>query len=408
MELQKLREQAAADFRARGYPGTKEEQWRFTDVSRLAEAFADPAGAVRDAETWEPSNAGYICLGGPCLVFDNGRFSPKKSRLDGLPPGVRIGSVQTAADARIGSLAHTQSAFVSANTAHFNEGAVIEIADGAVLEEPIHLIYLADTAGAAFHLRNVIACGEKARVAVVEEYIGGPASADGSAYWTNAVTEVFVDEDGAVDHFKIQREQPSAFHFQTIEAELGRRARFSSHAITLGGALGRNDIRGRLAGEGGEAVCNGLYLLRERQHFDTHMFMDHAVPGCVSHELYKGILDEKAHAVFCGRIRVAQDAQQTDAVQSNGNLLLSRDARVNTLPQLEIYADDVKCTHGATVGQLDAAALYYLQTRGIDPRQGRALLTFAFANEVLDQVGSAPVKQHVERLVHGWLEEVDR
>ena len=159
-------------------------------------------------------------------------------------------------------------------------------------------------------------------------------------------------------------------------------------------------------GEGGEAICNGLYLLKDRQLFDTHIFMDHAVPKCNSHELYKGILDDKARAVFCGRILVQKDAQQTDAVQSNKNLLLSRTAKINTLPQLEIYADDVKCTHGATVGQLDDESLYYMQTRGIDPVRAHAMLTFAFANEVLDEVQCEPAKKYIETLIHEWLEEV--
>ncbi|VGO13766.1 FeS cluster assembly protein SufD [Pontiella desulfatans] len=392
--LKELREKAEASFKANGFPSTKEELWRFTDVSAVARA--EFSGA------WKPAELAFQPLGRIVVVFENGKLSREKSNLGDLPPGVRIGSILDLVDPRIGSLANSQSAFVSANTAYFTDGAFLEVNDGVELDEPIHLVFLADADGAAFHLRNVVSIGHNAKATVVEEYIG---EADLS-YWTNAVTEVFVADGGKADHFKVQREGTAAFHFQTLEAHVGADAVFSNHSVAIGSALGRNDIRGKLTGEGGEAICNGLCLLKGKQHFDTHLFMDHAVAKCNSHELYKGILDDKAHSVFCGRILVQQDAQQTDAVQNNKNLLLSRKAKVNTLPQLEIYADDVKCTHGATVGQLDDTALYYLQTRGIDPQQGQAMLTFAFANEVLDEVKCKPVKTYIEGLVHDWLEKV--
>ncbi len=394
MNLNELRKKAADHFAANGFPTTKEELWRFIDVS--------PVAQVEFSSDWQPAHIDFKPLGKIVVVFENGKLSREKSSFADLPDGVCIGSIMDHVDPRLGTLADAQSAFVSANTAYFSDGAFIEIADGVELEIPIHLVYLADADGAAFHLRNFISAGSGSKVTVVEEYMGR----SDTTYWTNAVTEVFAADRAEVDHYKIQRESAVAFHFQTVEAQLGANTVFSNHAVTLGSALGRNDIRGKLTGEGSEAVCNGLYLLNGKQLFDTHLFMDHAVPNCKSHELYKGILDEKARAVFCGRILVQQDAQQTDAVQNNKNLLLSRGAKVNTLPQLEIYADDVKCTHGATVGELDEAALYYLQTRGIDPKQGHAMLTFAFANEVLDEVKCKPANAHIEELVHEWLEKV--
>ena len=398
MGMKQLRQKAEAEFKARGFPSTQEELWRFTDVSPVANA---EFGAE-----WNPAAVDFESLDGIHVVFENGRLSREKSNLGRLPAGVRIESVMDRADPRLGSLADTQSAFVAANTAYFSDGVSIEVDDGVELDEPVHLLFLADVGGAAFHLRNLVAVGENAKATIIEEYIGDQSDRTDQPYWTNAVSEVFVADGGEADHYKIQREGPSAYHFQTLEAHLGADALFSNHAIALGGALGRNDIRGKLAGGGGEAVCNGLYLLKDVQHFDTHLFMDHAVPDCNSHELYKGILAAKAHAVFCGRILVRQDAQRTDAIQSNKNLLLSRDAKVNTLPQLEIYADDVKCTHGATIGQLDELALYYLQTRGIDPVRAHAMLTYAFANEVLDDLRAPAVKAHLEGLVHAWLDEV--
>ncbi len=392
MDLKELRKKAEADFKTNGFPTTKEELWRFTDVSRVATA--------EFTTDWKAAEVEFEPLSNIVVVFENGKLSREKSSFDNLPKGVCIGSILDLVDPRIGTLADRQSAFVSSNTAYFSDGAFIEVTDGAQLDTPIHLVYLADAEGAALHLRNFVSAGKGAAVSIVEEYIG----LEDTTYWTNAVTEVFAADEASVDHYKVQRESASSFHFQTLEAHLGKDTVFSNHAVTFGSALGRNDIRGKLNGEGGEAICNGLYLLKDKQHFDTHMFMDHAVPKCNSHELYKGILDDKAHAVFCGRILVQKDAQETDAVQSNGNLLLSRGAKVNTLPQLEIYADDVKCTHGATIGELDETALYYLQTRGINPVRGHAMLTFAFANEVLDEVKCKTAKTYIEGLVHNWLE----
>ncbi|MEE9369155.1 MAG: Fe-S cluster assembly protein SufD [Pontiella sp.] len=394
MDFNQQREQAAADFKERGFPTTKEELWRFTNVSPVADKeFSDE---------WKASNLDYQPLGKICVVFENGKLSLEKSSFDNLPQGVCIGSIMDLVDPRIGTLADTQSAFVAANTGYFSDGAFIEVADDVEVDEPIHLVYLADVDGAAFHTRNFVSCGKNSKITVVEEYIGS----EESTYWTNSVTEVFVADGGDVDHYKIQLEGKASYHFQTLEGHVGADAVFSNHTVTLGSVLGRNDIRGKLMGEGGLAICNGLYLLNEKQHFDTHMFMDHAVPKCNSHELYKGILDDKSRAVFCGRILVQKDAQVTDAIQSNKNLLLKRGPKVHSMPQLEIYADDVKCTHGATIGELDEVALFYLQTRGIDPVAGHAMLTFAFANEVLDEVKNKAVKSKIERLVNAWLERV--
>ncbi|QBG46966.1 Fe-S cluster assembly protein SufD [Verrucomicrobia bacterium S94] len=394
MDLATLRQKAEADFKEVGFPTTKEELWRFTDVSRVANA--------EFSSDWKPSDLEFQALDKITVVFENGKLCREKSNFDELPNGVCIGSILDLVDSRIGTLANQKNAFVSSNTAYFSDGCFIEVTDGTKLDAAIHVVHLADVDGAAFHLRNFISAGEDAEVTVIEEYIGR----SGKQYWSNVVTEVFAADRAFVDHYKVQRESEASFHFQTLESHLGTESVFSNHAVTFGAALGRNDIRGKLMGEGGEAICNGLYLLKDSQVFDTHMFMDHAVPKCNSHQLYKGILDDQSRGVFCGRILVQQDAQETDAVQNNGNLLLSRKAKVNTLPQLEIYADDVKCTHGATVGELDEQALYYLQTRGIDPKKGHAMLVLAFANGVLDEVKCKKAKAYIEELVYAWLEKV--
>ena len=391
MDINTRREEAAAAFAVKGLPTVKEEAWRFTNVSRLNDEAFDAS--------WQAATVSFDPLSDLVVVFENGKWSTEASSLDGLPAGVRVRSIMDCADARLGTLADSESGFVLSNTAQFTDGIFIDIDAGVVLEQPIHVVHLADVEGGSFTYRHLITAAEDANVTMVEEYIGSA----GVRYFTNVVTEAFVADGAKVDHYKIQRESTASYHFQTLESELGRDALFSNHAVTLGGQLGRNDIRGRLAGEDSEAICNGLYLLKEDQLFDTHLFMDHAVPKCHSHELYKGILSDYARAVFCGRILVQQDAQETDAIQSNGNLLLSRAAKVNTMPQLEIYADDVKCTHGATIGELDDQALFYLQTRGVDPKQANAMLTFAFANEVLDEVACSVVKPRIEAMVKDWL-----
>ena len=395
MDINTRREEAAAAFAAKGLPTVKEEAWRFTNVSRLNEETFDAV--------WQAAEVSFDPLSDLVVVFEHGKWSVEASSFDGLPEGVRVRSIMDSADARLGTLADSDSGFVLSNTAQFSDGILIEVDAGVVLEEPIHVVHLADAEGGSFAYRHLIAAAAGANVTVIEEYIGSA----GVRYLTNVVTEAFVADGAKVDHYKIQRESAAAYHFQTLESELGGDALFSNHAVTVGGRLGRNDIRGRLLGEESEAICNGLYLLGEDQLFDTHLFMDHAVPKCQSHELYKGILSDQARAVFCGRILVQQDAQETDAIQSNGNLLLSRAAKVNTMPQLEIYADDVKCTHGATIGELDEQALFYLQTRGMDPQQAHGMLTFAFANEVLDEVACSVVKLRIEAMVQAWLAGVN-
>jgi len=394
MDVKSRREKAAEAFAAKGLPTVREEAWRFTDVSRLND--------VAFGGAWQASDLAYDALSELIVVFENGSWSAEKSSLAGLPEGVRVQSILDCGDARLGSLADSDSGFVLANMAQFSDGVWIDVPAGVTVEQPIHVVHLADAPESAFHYRHLITVGAGASVSVIEEYVG----AAGVRYWTNGVTEAFVADGAKVDHYKIQCESEAAFHFQTLESELGGDALFSNHTVTAGGCLGRNDIRGRLLGEESEAICNGLYLLKDEQVFDTHMFMDHAVPKCQSHELYKGILSDRARGVFCGRILVREDAQETDAIQSNGNLLLSRAAKVNTMPQLEIYADDVKCTHGATIGELDEQALFYLQTRGVEPTKAHAMLTFAFANEVLDEVACSIVKPRIEALVQAWLAEV--
>jgi Fe-S cluster assembly protein SufD len=337
-------------------------------------------------------------------VFVNGFFAPELSALPAPPAGVAVGGLaraletsSEAVEAHLGRHARFEdNPFAALNTAFFRDGAFIALPRNAVLEEPVWLVFLALAAGGApavCYPRNLVVAGRASQATLVEVYAG----LGEEAYFTNAVTEI-VAEDGAVlDHYKLQQEGPAGFHFADTQVRLGRAGNFASHFVGLGGRWVRNEVRALLDAEGGECTLNGLYLAGGTQHMDNHTVIDHAKPRCASHELYKGILEGKARGVFNGKIYVRQDAQKTDAKQTNQTLLLSDDATINTKPQLEIYADDVKCTHGATVGQLDAEALFYLRSRGVGAEEARALLTYAFANDILGRIKVEPLRERLER-----------
>jgi Fe-S cluster assembly protein SufD len=267
----------------------------------------------------------------------------------------------------------------------------LKIARGVVVEQPIEISFLVPGDGsAAVNPRVLIVAGAGSQCTIVESYEGT------GQYFTNAVTEIVVGEGAVVDHYKVQQESVQAYHVATMAVTLGRSANFSSHSISLGGALVRNDA-GAVLSEGSEATLNGLYIVNGTQHVDNHTVIDHAKPNANSHELYKGILDGKASAVFNGRIHVRKDAQKTDSKQTNKNLVLSDEAVIDTKPELQIYADDVRCTHGATIGQIDAESLFYLQSRGIGKREARSLLTYAFAQDIIDRIKVPSLAEALER-----------
>ncbi|MEK7754620.1 MAG: Fe-S cluster assembly protein SufD, partial [Acidobacteriota bacterium] len=313
--------------------------------------------------------------------------------------GIRATSLQDAngaAEAHLARYASYQDrAFVALNTANFGDGACIEIPKGTVVEEPIHLVFLA-TGGEApviSHPRSLIVIGPASQATVVESYLGY-----GARYFTNAVTEIVAGDHSVLDHYKLQEEDERSFHVATLQAQIGRDANFSTHSISVGGGLVRYDINAVLA-EGTEATVNGLYLVSGSQHVDNHTAIDHAMPHGTSHELYKGILGGTSAAVFSGKIIVRPGAQKTDAKQTNKNLVLSEDATINTKPELQIHADDVRCTHGATIGQLDEDAIFYLRSRGIAREQARDLLIYAFARDIIDRVKVEPLRARLERIL---------
>lgn len=394
-----------------GFPTPKHEEWRHTNVAAIAHGEFTPApppdAAAEAAAEKFLAGSPFAALGGARLVFLDGRYAARFSTPGALGAGVRAGSLGAALAAGDGitealtrEAAWSELAFVALNTALFEDGAVIEIGRGQVLPEPVHVLYLA-TAAAAQYLqpRTLILAGRDSQASVIEAY----ASLGEQGVFTNAVTEIVAEENAALEHARLQQENLASLHVSTTFARAGRTARVALHALTFGGALTRNDVTAVLDGQGAEVLLNGLYIAGGRQHIDNHTVLDHAQPLGTSREYYKGILDGQASTAFRGRIVVRPDAQHTDAIQSDKNLLLSADAVASSDPQLEIRADDVRCTHGATFGQIDAEALFYLQSRGVGAEAARRLLTFAFASDVLARLRCAPLRRALEReLFHRW------
>ena len=405
--LAALGDDAFRCFDRLGFPTTRIEEWRFTNVAPIAEIpFQTPAAPGRvDRDVFDALRPPRP--DGPELVFVNGHFSPDLSDASGLPPGVRVRSLAAAlvdADdpgapaAHLGRLARFENqAFTALNTAFLRDGAVVEADDGVVADRPIHLLFVSSTDGVPVlgQPRVLVAAGASSEVRVVESHVG----TGDVPYLSNAVTEVSVAENAVVDHYTVVRAADAAFHVGNLAVRVGRAGNFSSHAITAGGAIVRNEAGVVLGGEGGECTLNGLYLADGRQLVDNQTTIDHAMPHCDSHELYKGILAGRSRAVFNGKIIVRLDAQKTDAKQSNKALLLSEDAQITTKPQLEIFADDVKCTHGATVGQLDADALFYLRSRALSEAQARRLLIHAFAADLLGHIKVAAIRRQLDALL---------
>ncbi len=388
--LADLRRRAAERFSELGFPTTHHEDWRFTNLAPfLKTPFAPgPAGAPA---SWRPD----VAPAGPVLTFVNGRLAPGLSRIE-KASGLKISSLRDAiGDPRIAATAlFEKNALAALNTAMFEDGAFVEIPAGTIVEQPVTLLYLTLSGQpAAAYPRNLIVAGRESQASVVEMYLDG----GGSPAFTNAVTELLAGDGAVVNHYKYQDERRDALHYGMLAIRQGASSSVTSHNIAVGAALARNEITVVLDGEGADCVLNGLYVTTGEQHVDNHTTLDHAKPHCTSHELYKGILDGKARGVFHGRIVVRPEAQKTDAIQRNKNLLLSKDAVINTKPQLEIYADDVKCTHGATVGQVDHDAVFYLRSRGIPLEEARALLTYAFTADVVDRIAVEWLREKVHR-----------
>jgi Fe-S cluster assembly protein SufD len=410
--LHTLRREALELFSRRGYPSTHEEEWRFTSVSPIA------AISFRPALHEEPEAIGVeelepFVLGGvrSHLVFVNGHYARSLSVLPALAPGVRIMSLAEALEAEpnlvLGHLTRhslpEMNAFAALNTAFLQDGAFLSLPDGTVLEEPIHLLFLSRGKDHPFIQtpRNLIVAGNDTKLTIVETY----HSLGKATSLTSVVSEIVGGEHSTIEHDKLQQEALGAYHVGTTHVRLAGGSTFISNSVTLGASLARNMMTVSLEGEGSECTLNGLSLGTGKQLIDNHTTIDHARAHCTSHELYKAIHDGKSHGVFNGKIFVRKDAQKTDAKQTNKTLILSDDATMNTKPQLEIFADDVKCTHGATVGQLEEEQLFYLRSRGISLEEARDLLTFAFASDVIDRVHVDALRKQLDTLLRARLRQ---
>jgi Fe-S cluster assembly protein SufD len=408
-----VRRDALDRFQALGFPTTRDEEWRFTSVSPIAEgrfALAPNGGASIDSADLAPFD--WDGDRSATIVFVNGRYAPAASRVDALPAGVRVDSLAPALAGGVdGVEAHLtriapadRRAFTALNTAFLSDGAFIHVPAGTTVPRPIHLLFLSTGASepAMTHPRVLVVLGATSQASIVESY----GAVQAQRYFTNAVTEIAAGEGATLEHYRIQREPAESYHLGALYVRASRDANVTCHSVSLGGAIVRNDVVAILEGEGATCTLTGLYLGDGSRLVDNHTTIDHASPHCGSREIYKGILADRSRAVFNGKIIVRPDAQQTDAKQTNKALLLSDDAQINTKPQLEIFANDVKCTHGAAVGQMDEDAIFYLRARGVGLAEARRILIHAFAGDVLNQMALAALRLRIDaelgRRLAGW------
>jgi len=406
--LAPVRRQAIARFGELGLPTTRLESWRYTSVKPLAKR------GFRLADVYEPDGLTPSMIRklaplqgeGHLLVFVNGSYAEDLSRTDDLPDGVTAMSLAEAISSRREEIephlarhaAYEDHAFAAMNTALMQDGACVLVPRGAVVPDPIHIVHVTTASPAAPLMcfpRNLIVAAEGSQVTIVETY----TSLGGAASFTNAVTEVVAGDGAVVEHYKVQTEDESSLHIAGASMNVGRNAALTSHVICLGASMCRNDLSVLLASAGGDCTLNGLYVVAGSQHVDNHTVIDHAMPQCSSREIYKGILGGRARGVFDGKVIVRPDAQKTDARQVNNNLLLSDEALVDTKPQLEINADDVKCTHAATIGQLDLDALFYMRSRAIDLMDAKSMLIRGFVYDMLDRIRIPSLRAGLETML---------
>jgi Fe-S cluster assembly protein SufD len=408
-----LQQNAIQKFTGLGFPTTKNEEWKFTDVGILHDFNFQPSPELPDRRKHEEWIREHF-IGAPDswrVVFLDGHYHPGLSNT-GKGSGIEItpfSALKTGRDEELASCLGRQftsldDPFTALNTALFHDGTWIRIPKGKIIEGPVEIVYVStqQQQSGLIHPRNLVQVGENSQVRIIENYIGQ----DETVYFNNAVTEIIVESNALVEHFKVQNESNRAVHISTIQVMQNKNSNYTSHSFSFGGMLVRNNLNTVLADEGSESTLNGLYVGDGKQHIDNHTSIDHTRPHCNSHELYKGILDDSAHGVFNGKIFVRPAAQKTNAIQSNNCILLTDDATINTKPQLEIFADDVKCTHGATVGQLDEEAYFYMRSRGLDKEKARQMLIFAFAGDVIDRVALDPIREKITGLLSRKLKNI--
>ncbi len=395
--LQQLRSTGFTEFVNQGFPKAQDEDWRYSNLSALTKKSFTLALAESDAVTISNSIARYKLANAWVVVLVDGRYRAELSCLEGLPQGVELSSLsevlRTHPDkvkAYLGeAVLGSKHGFIALNNAGFIDGIVLRVPTKQVLDKPIQCLHWSSQANQFVLTRTIVIVESFAQAQFVETFAGSDAG-----YLTSALTEVFVGENAGLTMYKQQSESEQAYHYGGIYVQQAPYSRFAHHNFAFGALLARTDIACTLE-QAADCELNGLYLGAKRQHIDNHTRINHAKPYATSREVYKGVLDERARGVFQGRVIVAEDAQKTDSAMSNRNLLLSDAAEADTKPQLEIYADDVKCSHGVTVGQLDEQSVFYLKSRGIDETAARNMLTFAFANEMVDKLTVADLHEAV-------------
>jgi Fe-S cluster assembly protein SufD len=399
--LKSLREKAFGFFTENGFPTPQNEEWKYTNVREMVSVewlmVSDKSTATSYTDFVFDESKESV------LVFANGSFDKNSSNLSAIKDASVLSFSAALEDekfgeilkAKLGNLIDAEkNAFTALNTAFIGEGVFIHLPKTSKIDAPVQLLFTTDEGKVSFP-RVLIVAEEFSEATFVETYV----RADETKYLTNAVVEISVADEAKIKHFRVQRESHSAFHVSNTAAEVGRGSVYDTTAINLGAKLSRHDVLLKFNAEGGEAFVDGLYFLGEAQHHDTHSVIKHDVPNCTSHQTYKGILNDKSRGVFNGKIFVAVGASGTDGYQSNKNLLLSNEARVDTKPQLEIYNDDVKCAHGATVGQLEEEELFYLLSRGLSDNLARNLLTYGFAEEIINKIEIESIKKQLDEAV---------
>ncbi len=404
-DFHKVRKDAISKFAKLTFPTQKDEEWKYTNVSSLLKHNFSPVPVKENVSSETINKFLFDKMEHSLLVFVNGNFSSELSKLIDIPKGVVIGSLAEAlknnnpiVKKHLGKYAENDNYFFTTLSSAFTkDGAFIYVPDGKVVEDPIHIIFITKSGSEKIltQPRNLFVAGKNSEVTIIEHYV----SDEDSIYFTNSVTEIVADENAIVDHIKLQEESNKAFHIARMEVDQERSSNFSSHLISHGAEISRNDFNAKFNDDGSECMLNGLFMIGDEQFFDAHTMIDHAKPHCNSHEHYKGILQDKSKGVFNGKVMVRQDAQKTNAFQQNNTILLSDDAVMNTKPQLEIFADDVKCSHGATIGKLNDEAKFYLKSRGIGEDAATAILIHAFASDVITSIKIPALRDYLEEII---------
>ncbi len=404
-EFHQSRKDAIEKFSELSFPTQKDEEWKYTNITPLLRHSFSPAAVQIKVSSEIINKFLFDEMEHSLLVFVNGVFSPELSKLIDIPAGVVVGSIAEALKSNnpvvkkhLGKYAKNEKHFFTTlSSAFITDGAFIYVPDGKVVEDPVHIIFITKSGNEEIltQPRNLFVAGKNSQVTIIEHYV----SDEESVYFTNSVTEIVTDENANVDHIKLQEESKKAFHIARMEIDQERNSNFSSHLISYGALVARNDFNAGFNDKGSECMLNGLFMIEDEQLFDAHTMIDHAKPYCNSHEHYKGILQDKSRGVFNGKVMVRPDAQKTNAFQENNTIILSDDAMMFTKPQLEIFADDVKCSHGATVGKLNDDAKFYLTSRGIGEEAATAILIHAFASDVITSIKIPALRDYLEEII---------